>query len=189
MQPNLIKIWACGNKFKAIPLNISMNKQTLFKIYDKVNSALGFANVNCLEGKCNFCETGIDAAILFPFEEEYLKIKNNTKIPSEKSNCISIKTLGIDNNSCIFYKNRKCVIQEYKPLECKLYPLIIWEGYKFVNLELDLRCPEATKLKENKEYFKQIIPALREFVNFCQKNFFLLEEICPPTWELKRLKK
>lgn len=146
-------------------------------MYDKVSAALGFVNVACLRRKCDFCETGIEGAFLFPFEDEYLQIKNNTKIPTEEIN--SIKILGIAGASCKFYRNKRCRIQRYKPLECKLYPLLIWEGRKFVNLELDLRCPEATELMKNKQYLKHIIPPLSELLNCLPRDFFIKRGALP----------
>lgn len=160
---------------------LNMNKQKLFKIYDKINASLGFANVNCLKMKCDFCETGIGHAFLFPFEDEYLEIKNNIKIPFEEKivNGVSIKTLGICNSSCGFYKNRKCDIQKYKPIECKLYPYLVWEGYKLVNLKLDLRCPEAVKLRKNIKYLQQIVPHLKDLINNLPKEYFIARGSLP----------
>ena len=157
-----------------------MDKQTLFNLYDDVNSVLGFSNVNCAKHNCNFCETKISKSFLFPFEDEYLSIKNKIKIPVEerKVSGIIIKNLKC-GNGCKFYKNNRCSIQGCKPIECKIYPFLIWECRKSVNLELDLRCPEALSLRKDKAYLNKIFPPLKKFVNSLPRKFFIARGSLP----------
>jgi Fe-S-cluster containining protein len=159
-----------------------MRNKTLFKLYDQVNSVLGFANVDCVRRKCNFCENNIGHAFLFPLEDEYLNEKIGVVTPSEKVayNDITVKMLGIsESGRCGFFKDGKCIIQKLKPIECKLYPLIVRESGNHVNLELDVRCPEALKLQKDKKYLNLILPPLKKLINFLPKEYFIARRELP----------
>jgi len=162
-------------------INVDMDCKELFRLYDRVNSALGFANVDCAGRKCNFCENNIGHAFLFPLEDEYLNERTGAAVPSEDVayDGFTVKMLGISEATgrCGFFEDGRCATQKLKPIECKLYPLIFYERGNSVNLELDLRCPEAKKIDKN--YIINILPAITELAEFLPKEYFIARRELP----------
>lgn len=61
--------------------------------------------------------------------EQITKYTHSNPFNKVNANIYHIKTF---NNECVFYKNGKCIIYDYRPIDCKLYPYDIIK--KIVNI-------------------------------------------------------
>jgi Fe-S-cluster containining protein len=97
---------------------------------------------------------------------------------------------------CKFYKNNRCVIQDYKPFDCLLYPVKILydQEEKRFKVVLSLDCPfikslsevELLKLEENlREFFKNLDEELLREYLFLVKEWDRITK--PKTFPFKRL--
>lgn len=76
--------------------------------------------------KCCCANKKIDMPILMPHEVDKISVEEGMakdKFCEKKSN--NIYQMKRKNNRCIFFKNNKCSIYEYRPIDCRLFPFDI----------------------------------------------------------------
>jgi len=103
-------------------LTINEKKEQVKNIYDfcKNNRVCGIC--------CNGIE--IDLPILLPFEREQIaqeykiEIDDFCKLYKEDNNVIYQMKTKSKNGGCYFYKENKCSIYDYRPLDCRLFPFV-----------------------------------------------------------------
>ena len=74
------------------------------------------------------------------------------------------------NGVCIFFKDKKCSIQENKPMGCQIFPVMYFFGAKSKKpyYFLDLQCPVAMQLP--KEKIDNLIKKSNDFFNVMTKE-------------------
>ncbi len=113
---------------------------------------------------CCFFRNYEEMPVVFPWEKKRLeKFKGLINrdlvfkpyiIYSSGNQHIVVLYKWIINGLCPFLKNNKCSIHEYKPLACKMYPLLV--GWDDNTLRVSLECPW---IKNNIDKVKRLDPA------------------------------
>jgi Fe-S-cluster containining protein len=106
--------------FKNIPEEVQIEAANRFidGIFEKNDIV---AQVQCGKQECSFCCH--DQIMLSTQEAEYIK-KNatyeiNQELLEKQRNALDFKKLSFADRACIFLKEGKCSIYEYRPLICK----------------------------------------------------------------------
>ncbi|HIQ12773.1 MAG TPA: YkgJ family cysteine cluster protein [Thermoprotei archaeon] len=104
----------------------------------------------CLEQRVILSERDIDLLIEAGYKLEYFAVK--------KGRYYYLREYG---GRCIFYDvdTGLCRIYKYRPLVCRLYPLVYQDGNVILDVE---NCPEASKIDE--EMMWNAVPDLIELV-------------------------
>lgn len=135
---------------------------------------------NCtLSGECCSHFDRINPPVLN--KEELIKIRNFiSKNDFYKKISDNLFQLKVENDKCIFYKNGKCSIYNYRPTDCKLYPFdIIKDGLNYYLVLYLLDCIDTEKmLKENIEMdnlVDSVIPWIEQFTD--ERNYTKMKKI------------
>lgn len=128
---------------------------------------------NCCRGK------KLDPAVLIP--EDIDSISQKTGLNTNEFSIPSIGSLSIMKSykeDCFFYRNNKCIIYNYRPIDCQLFPFDI---RKDVNGNLVLvayisTCPEAINIDSYKESVSYLINKLHIYAeDFANHNSPILD--------------
>ncbi len=110
----------------------------------------------CLKNKCYKCciktemllsINDVEKIKSLGFKEDYFLIKRNGWLKLKNK-----------HGKCIFLKNGKCIIYNFRPLGCRLYPLIYDESK---GLTIDKLCPFNKEFKASKTDRKVLIKFIR----------------------------
>ena len=95
--------------------------------------------MNCSECKAHCCGgSPVKAPILMPYEVGYFKANATEVRPG-------YFRINRENGVCHYFKDGKCEIYPFRPLECRLYPWVLtWKDNK-LDLRLDELCPDAAR--------------------------------------------
>jgi len=121
-------------------------------------SFVNFADIcsSCLQNCCKRFYS-----ILLPDEEEEF---NNVSFPIKTERGV-IKCIGAYNGrQCPFLdENGRCTIYENRPLDCRLWPVMIYIDFKTREriIYLDLECPAVRSGKIPVSVVKRIVEALK----------------------------
>ncbi|MFA4833227.1 MAG: YkgJ family cysteine cluster protein [Patescibacteria group bacterium] len=115
----------------------------------KANQFKRLCDKICLECKIDCCKKWT------PFFSEYDK-KRLRKI-NKSENLYDGNLLNTKNKRCPFYDRRKklCLIHNYRPLDCRLYPYSFWFEMGRIDLWLDLKCSLSKSLIKDKKFYRQ----------------------------------
>ena len=136
------------------------------KIYELTKDDLGCPD------NCKICEKG--PLIFLPGEMEFLSKK--FKISKNKFHFLKINNRKIyfiprNEKNCIFYKFGKCIKRDFRPLDCRTYPVIPCLKNKKISVKLDDICPVTKNNKIKNEFIKKSEKAWKT--------------INPPVWWMK----
>lgn len=121
--------------------------------------------------------------------EEQLEIQNYI---GYKQFCKKIKDnifhMSVDDSDCVFYKNGKCTIYQYRPVDCKLFPYdIIKKNKKYYLIIYFLECLNIEEFIKNnpcdKDLIEQVKPWIKDFtskINYSKMGkwqYKIIEEI------------
>ena len=122
-------------------------------------------------GKCGNCCNGdnVDLPILLPFEREL--IVQEQELDSDEfckpyKESVIYQMKPIKNGGCYFYKDNKCSIYDYRPLDCKLFPFdyIINNDGEFELVLYKQVCKKGINLpifdKRKNEYYYYLLQPL-----------------------------
>ncbi len=95
-----------------------------------------------------------------PLTDSDVKMIENLGYKREEFSVVvgGIRRLKNVNGRCFFLKNNKCIIYEYRPLGCRIYPAI-FDGSKVV---VDKFCPRWREVKVSKKAEKILMELIRE---------------------------
>lgn len=96
--------------------------------------------------------------------------------------------LKVEDNTCIFFRNGKCVIYDIRPLDCRLFPFdIIKDNDKYYLILYKLECINIdcflNALSEIDSIIEKIIPNIEAFtdkINFTKMQdmkYIIIKEI------------
>lgn len=116
-----------------------------------MNKFKKLCNTVCVNCKIDCCKE------YAPFLSEYDK-KRIRKI-NKNENLFNGNYFNTKDKLCPFYdrKVKKCRIETYKPLDCRIYPYSFWFERGRVELWLDLKCPLTKSLVTNKKFYNQAL--------------------------------
>ena len=76
------------------------------------------------------------------------------------------------NNHCIFYKNGKCTIYAFRPLECRIYPYVITYIDGVLSMEIHKNCPKYIEAELPRESIQHLIQYKNWLIEY-QKQFII----------------
>lgn len=145
-----------------------MNKVTK----DNINKEKGSYKdcMNCsLRIKCCSNFDKINAPVLSEDEVGIIMkhTDNNNFYNIKDDKIFQLKTI---DNECFFYKNGRCNIYNYRPIDCRLYPYdIIKDDHKYYLIIYLINCINVEEFLKNNplddELIKIIIPWIEDFTN------------------------
>ncbi|MBE6153948.1 MAG: YkgJ family cysteine cluster protein [Firmicutes bacterium] len=118
-----------------------------------------FADGNC----CSSFDT-INAPVLNKDELMQLieVLKKDDFYDAVDDNLYKIRT---NNNECIFLKNGRCSIYNFRPLDCKLYPFdIIKKDSKYYLVLYQLDCIEGYTIVDNFDCLDELIEKIKTWI-------------------------
>jgi Fe-S-cluster containining protein len=91
------------------------------------------------------------------FKEDFFLIKKNGWFKLKNK-----------NGKCVFLKNGRCIIYGYRPLGCRLYPLIYDEAKGLI---IDVLCPYNKEFKASKTEVEALIKLIKKLKKERNKKF------------------
>jgi Fe-S-cluster containining protein len=108
-----------------------------------------------------------------PFLAEYDKLRIKKIIKDD--NLFDGNDFNTKKKVCPFLnqKEKTCLLHEYRPLDCRLYPYAFWFERGQLELWLDLKCPMSQCLTQNKRFYKNALQmAKKELVYWSEGEIF-----------------
>ena len=142
----------------------------------KIGTYKQCSNCKSDDNCCNNFKKNIDNVMIY--EKEYFDIikKLNITDPHIYFSKIDEKIYNIkeNNGSCVFYKNGKCEIYNYRPNDCKLYPFdIIKKEESYYLILYNLKCINEKEFIKECEKIDQIIDNIKPWINsYTNQNSF-----------------
>ncbi|MFC1800799.1 YkgJ family cysteine cluster protein [Nanoarchaeota archaeon] len=148
-----------------------MNKDILFNLYESIYSK-DIGNMDC--GSCTWCEDNEETVTLFPFEDEFISKKLGENIEQFELQCKEgkVKSLNKPTLHCRFYKDNRCSRHDLRPVCCRIYPFNPKIEDNKLNLYIDLSCPIANKILENKELTQNMTNICKQLADNIDNNFW-----------------
>lgn len=138
-----------------------MEKENLFKVYERVYAIMVNSDLPCFSVCDGICEN-VESAYFLPFEDEFIQEKlglsenpfKETQNFSEKINSmVSIDEKGSVEKHCPFSVNQVCTIHEVRPMDCRSFPIFPYfeqkervQGMQFFVVDY---CPIYSKLPKS----------------------------------------
>ena len=73
--------------------------------------------------------------------------------------------IRLNNNECIFLKNGRCQVYDYRPLDCKLYPFdIIKKNSKYYLVLYQLGCIEEYTVVDNFDCLNDLVEKIKPWI-------------------------
>ena len=125
------------------------------------------SNCKIKENCCADFKYNIDNVMLE--EKEYLNIieKFNISEPKKYFSKINEKVCNIKNKNgiCPFYKNRKCLIYDYRPNDCKLYPFdILKRENNYYLILYNTKCIDINEFIKENARLDKIIDEIKPWI-------------------------
>jgi Fe-S-cluster containining protein len=146
-------------------------KKIPMKMYENFHNIFSGSNQNTLK-TCSECGGACEhnkIGTLLPGEEEYMADKMGISVSEFKIRYLDV--LKVDDGTLIYVlklgklcpflneENEKCECQDFKPIICKIYPLVLTLEDEKINFTIDRWCKLSRK-KACRLYFKTAIPLL-----------------------------
>lgn len=133
-----------------------------------INSGtFGFCN-NCIS-HCNCCNgRKVDPAVLTP--NDVIEICNRTGLLENdfsESYTNILKNMKTNNGKCYFFKDGKCSIYNFRPIDCRIFPFDVrYNNNGVLNIVwYTSACPVNTNSRKYKDEIKPTFQKLRPFFN------------------------
>jgi len=136
--------------------------EKFFRTYDELRiDWQRYDRVDC--SACNnVCCKSEGYVILFPYEEEYIKLKTEKTLKKTSHRRIGGERIKVFEDCGFLQPDGRCRIHPYRMVECRLYP------FQFTskgNTFYDPYCPAAEKLSTDRKYIQNL---RRRWMKLCK---------------------